>query len=130
MKPPRRQQRGERSDFSREEKLVAENKKLKRELKSLRNLIKRSDLSRLEHLERVVNEQREFDKEIKKQDSKRKDKWACHSCGRGHMIPRVFTRRDGDFYYRTCNNEDCGNRTKMKKLNKDVDLSMLEPSKE
>lgn len=125
-KKPRRIQRGEKSDFTREEKLVAENKKLKRQVKQLNNLLKRADISRLEHLERLVDEQRQFDKEIKKSDSKKRDKWLCHDCGRGYMMPRIFKRRDGDFYYRVCSHDECGNRTRMKKLTKDVDLSMLE----
>lgn len=123
-KKPRRMQRGQKSDYTREEKLVAENKKLKRELKKLRNVLKRSDLERLEHLESLVNEQRQFDKEIKKKDSQRREKWACHSCHQGYMIPRIFARRDGDFYYRVCDNSECSNKTRMKKLTADVDLTM------
>lgn len=108
------------------DRLKHENAKLKRELAKLRNLIKRSDLQRLDHLERLVNEQRKFDKVIKKSEEKASQKWLCHTCGEGHMMPRIFPRRDGDYYYRVCNHSECNNRTKMKKLTKDVDLSMKE----
>ncbi len=118
-------QRGEKTDFNLESRLKKENKKLKREIKRLRNLLDRVDIGRVEYLEKLIEEQREFDKTIKRDNEKAKKKWSCHVCARGYMMPRIFKRRDGDFYYRMCNNEDCEHRTKMKKLTKDVDLSLL-----
>lgn len=124
-KSRRKMQRGEKSDYNLEARLKEENKKLKRELRKLRNLIKRADLQRLEHLEKLTEQQRKLDKELSDKKSKVREKWRCHDCRRGFMVPRKFKRRDGDFYYRICNNY-CGNKTRMKKLTKDVDLSMLE----
>lgn len=119
-------QRGEKSDFTLEEKLKKENKQLKREVRKLRNLVKRADFARIEHLENLVAEQREFDKTIKKNEKKAKEKWLCFECKKGYMMPRIFPRKDGDYYYRLCNSQSCDNRTKMKKLTKEVDLSLLE----
>lgn len=119
-------QRGEKADFSLEDRLKKENRQLKKEVKRLRSLLARADIERLEHLENVVKEQREFDKTIKRERKVAKEKWQCYECGRGYMIPRIFPRRDGDFYYRVCNNERCEHRTRMKKVTKNVDLSMME----
>lgn len=113
------------TEFDLLDRLKHENAKLKREISKLRKLIQRADLERLDHLESLIDEQRRFDKEIRKDREKAKSKWLCHSCNRGYMMPRIFKRRDGDFYYRMCNNEDCSNRTKMKKLTSKTDLSMM-----
>lgn len=122
-------QRGEKSDFTLEEKLKRENKQLKRENAKLRKMIQRSDIDRLERLESVVKEQRTRDREIRKPESKKKEKWRCHGCGKGYMIPRINTyhRADGkvDYYYRICSNPACGHKTRTKRLTSEVDLSLL-----
>lgn len=119
-------QRGEKTDFSLEDRLKKENRQLKREVKRLRNLLNRCNPTRVEYLEGLADEQRKFDKTIKRERDRAREKWLCHECGRGYMMPRIFKRKDGDFYYRLCNNEECEHRTKMKKLTSDVDLSLLE----
>ena len=126
MRRKSRMQRGEKSDFSLEERQAKEIKQLKAQVRRLTNLLKRTNPLRVQHLESLVQEQREFDKTIKAKKQKAKDKWLCKTCSQGYMMPRIFPRLDGDYYYRMCNNEDCENRTKMKKLTEDVDLSLLE----
>lgn len=112
-------------EFDLVDRLKHENAKLKRELSKMKKLVQRADFERLDHLEKLVDEQRKFDKTIRKDNARAREKWLCHDCGRGYMMPRIFRRRDGDFYYRMCNNEECSNRTRMKKLTKDVDLSLM-----
>jgi ribosomal protein S20 len=48
-------------------------------------------------------------------------KWKCHACGTGVMKLIVFTRPDGKFYIRACNNKpSCTNRTDAKRWSDEV----------
>jgi len=121
-------QRGQKSEFSMEDRLKKENKLLKRENSRLRKLLSRVDLERFSYLEEVIKKQREEDKLLKnkKRREKQREKWRCSSCGKGYLVPRLMTRRNGDFYYRVCNNDVCKNRTKSQKVTKDTDLSLID----
>lgn len=116
-----RMQRGEK-EFEKIEKLKHENQRLRRELSALRKKLGRTDINKLEHLETLVSKQRSEQKKI---ESKKQDdtKWLCHQCGKGHMKIFIFSRRDGVFYNRSCDNTECGNRTKMKKFHDGVEES-------
>lgn len=121
MNRPRKQQRGDKSDFTLEERLKKENKKLKREVAKLRNLLARVDLERYENLKELVDQQRLEEKLEKARRRKEVKKWKCHECEEGHMQLMIFNRKDGVFYYRTCTS--CNHRTRMKKYHKDVEES-------
>lgn len=111
--------RGEK-EFDTLDRLKQENKKLKREVSSLRKALSRIDVERFEKLKELVGKQRKEDKEDVKQKktSKNKKDRQCYQCGEGSMQLKIFDRRDGVFYYRGCT--ICDHRTKMKKYHKEV----------
>lgn len=115
----KKMQRGEK-EIEKIDKLKHENQKLRRELSALRKKLGRTDINKLEHLEALVSKQRTEQKKI---ESKKEDdtKWICHECGKGHMKIFIFSRRDGVFYNRSCNN--CPNKTKLKKYHENVEES-------
>lgn len=109
-------QRGDK-EYDLLEKLKHENKKLKKEVTSLRKVIDRMDIERYENLRELVDQQREEEKRKRKERAKEKER-QCYQCGKGHMQLHIFDRLDGVFYYRACTL--CENRTRMKKYHKDV----------
>ena len=48
-------------------------------------------------------------------------KWTCKVCKRGHLKLIIINRHDGQYYFRSCIDKDCKNRTKMKKYTEDVE---------
>lgn len=79
-------------------------------------------VARGKKLQSLVGQQREEEK-ARDKERRIKEKWLCHTCGMGHMGLSIFNRRDGVFYYRTCSNVECDNRTKMQKYTDDVEES-------
>lgn len=102
------------------EKLKEENKKLKRQISSLRKQIDRLDLDseRFNQLRDLANLQYEEEKRIKK-DKKLKELWRCFDCGEGFLKLVIVPKRDGASYFRKCNN--CSKRTKLKKYDDTVE---------
>lgn len=89
---------------------------LKRQVSSLRKQLARIDLDRYSHVRDIVEEHyAEEERELSTSDMLKsmKDQWKCHECGVGHLEICLYTRQDGTFYYRHCNN--CTNRTKSQK---------------
>jgi ribosomal protein S20 len=48
-------------------------------------------------------------------------KWKCHACGTGVMKLIVYTRPDGKWYLRKCNQQTCTNRTEAKRWHDEVE---------
>ena len=48
-------------------------------------------------------------------------KWTCKVCKRGHLKLIIINRHDGKYYFRSCIDKECSNRTKMKKYTEDVE---------
>lgn len=113
--------KSKRSDkeFTREQKLVRENRQLKQELKHLRKQIARLDGDRFETLRQMVADQEEterFQENMPPPSSNletlKKD-WACNSCSTGFLEITLYTKIGQTFYYRKCS--ECQNRTKGKR---------------
>ena len=100
------------------QKLKEENKKLKKQIGSLRKQLSRIDLDRYENLKELIDKQRHED-EASAKTSKLLKKWKCYECGNGILKLLIFNRRDGTFYYRRCSN--CDHRTRLQKYHKDVE---------
>jgi len=118
-----RMQRGEKSDFTLEERLKRENRELKREVARLRKELDRVDITQFENLKDLARQQRREEKLKHSKERAHRDKWKCHKCGKGHMQLKMFPRRDGTFYYRICSNTECHNKTTMKKYTSEVENS-------
>lgn len=129
-------------ELSKEQELKYENKefrrrerdkdneinKLKREIGSLRKQLARIDLDRYSHVRDIVEEHyanEEVEQNTQDMLSSMKNKWQCHECGIGHLEIHLYTRLDGTFYYRKCNN--CANRTKAQKYDAQSVTGIMRP---
>lgn len=120
-------QRGEKTDFSYEERLQKENenlkkenKRLKKELSKAKGLIDRVGTpDKMAAIDDLLRRQRKQERAIRNKESQTsEDKWLCHDCGRGHLRIFIFNRQDGVFYYRTC--DFCNKKTPMQRYNKET----------
>lgn len=108
-------------DYELLDKLKHENKKLKKQISALRKQIAKLDIDRYENLKELVDKHNEQDLEeqkIKEEEFLNK-KWQCHECHEGVLKLKILERRDGIWYYRSCNL--CKNRTKLKRYNSEVE---------
>lgn len=111
-------------EFDLLDRLKKENKKLKRSNTALRRENERLrsyadiDVDKYEGLQKLAKQRRE---ERKKREKGEKEKRKCFKCEDGHMVLETWPRRDGIYYNRICDNQECGNKTKMKKYHKDVE---------
>lgn len=113
--------RGNR-EFSKEQKLLHENKKLKRELSQLRKQIARLDLDRYDTVKEIIQQHyaQEREEEGKEILDNLKKEWACHQCD-GHLEIFLYTKINTTWYYRVCSNApSCKNRTKSQRYTPDV----------
>lgn len=108
---------GKSRNYDKESRLIDrlkhENANLKRENAKLRRLNDR-------HVADIQNRVQKAETEPKKKKSK---DWTCDECGKGTMKFLLFSRHDGDFYFRSCDLPGCGHRTRLKKYTKDVEES-------
>ena len=102
-------------EFTRERKLVQENKQLKQELGHLRKQIARLDASRIETIKDMCSDYEESNKfnenvgEIGSSLERLKKEWACRKCSAGFLEITLYSKLSQTFYFRRCNN--CDNRT-------------------
>ena len=107
-----RNTRGEK-EYSRLQEALHENKKLKREIASLRKQLAKIDLDRYSYVSDIVQEHLAEEKEEQTTTQmlqSMKNEWQCRDCGVGYLEIHLYTRPDGTHYYRMCNN--CSKRTK------------------
>lgn len=102
------------------DKLKRENKRLKRNISSLRKQIARIDLDRYHNIRELLDkyEIEEREEELQRQEELAKEEWKCHDCGRDYLRLVIFNRRDGTFYFRKC--FTCNKRTKTQKYHDKV----------
>lgn len=115
--------RGDR-EFSKEQKLIHENRILKRHVASLRKELARVDLDRYEKLKETIEEHYQEDRAQEGLDilEKVKSEWKCHENGCDGFLEIFTYNKVGDtWYYRICSAAPaCKNRTKAQKYTLDV----------
>lgn len=118
--------KSKRSDkeYTREQRLVKENKALKKELAHLRKQIARLDGSRFETLRSMVADQEESQRfqeinapVISNIEALKRD-WACRSCSEGFLEIVLYSKLGQTWYYRKCN--CCHHRTHGKRYSEEV----------
>jgi len=111
--------RGSR-EFSREQKLVHENQRLKRQLAALRKQLARLDLDRYAQVREIIEQHYQEDKAQEGRDilEKMKQEWKCHECTGGYLEIVLYNKIQDTWYYRICTN--CAHRTKSQRYNPDV----------
>lgn len=106
-------------EFTREQKLIKENRQLKRELAHLRKQIARLDGDRFETLKQIVAESEESQRfqenmgPISSNIETLKKDWACRECATGFLEIVLYSKLGSTQYYRKCNS--CNHRTKGKR---------------
>jgi hypothetical protein len=107
-------------EYTREQKLTFENKRLKRENDRLRKALSRLDLDRYSQIRDIIEEhyQDEREEEGQKILNNIKKDWKCYFCESGTLVLVKFTKQSGEFYIRKCNS--CEHRTKSQKWTPDI----------
>lgn len=107
---------------SREQTLSNENKKLKRELATLRKQIARLDLDRYSTIKDMVEEHHMEDKAEHTESllESLKQQWKCRECTIGFLGIIMYTKMGNPWYFRKCSNLSCNNRTKSQKYTSEV----------
>ena len=99
---------------TREQKLINENDKLKRQVSSLRKQLARVDLDRYQTIKDMVQEHYTEDRaqEGKEILESVKKTWLCRDCQEGYLQIFIYNHSGKTWYYRTCSlAPSCGNRT-------------------
>lgn len=106
--------RGSR-EISREQKLTHENKRLKREVSTLRKQLARLDLDRFTNVKELIEESYTAGQESagKEVIETLKKIWACKECGEGYLQIILYNKLADTWYYRACTH--CTHRTKAQK---------------
>ncbi len=103
-------------EFTREQRLIKENRQLKRELAHLRKQITRIDVDRFETIKEMVTDYQEAERLQENLGNPNsniealKKQWECRDCGTGTLEISLYSKMGQTFYYRKCNN--CPKRTK------------------
>ena len=111
-------------EFTREQRLIKENRQLKRELNHLRKQISRLDGDRFETLRQMVADNAESQRFQENSNSVNsniedlKKNWACNKCATGFLEIILYSKRNATWYYRKCS--ECDNRTHGKRYGEDV----------
>ncbi len=111
-------------EFTREQKLIKENRELKRELSHLRKQISRLDLEGLEAAKQMCfdHEEKERLNETMGNPSANieylKKIWECNDCRNGWLEITLYSKTGQTHYYRKCTN--CNNRTKGQRYDESV----------
>ena len=107
-----------KKELSELQRLKLEIQELKKENKTLHNLLKRIDPDRpdikqyYDHKKKIEN---------KKNNRKLYKKWTCHDCGNGVLRTIIFSKANGDkYYFRKC--DSCENKTKSKKFQENIEI--------
>lgn len=129
-------------EYSKEQELKHENKELRNIIRDLehevrmltrstarsRKQLARMDLDRHAFVQDIIQEHyqnEEVEQNTQDMLSSLKNAWQCHDCGIGHLEINLYTRADGTFYYRHCNN--CDKRTKSKKYDPEKVTGIMRP---
>jgi cell division septum initiation protein DivIVA len=120
-----RNTRGDK-EYTRLQKALHENEKLKREISKLRKQLARLDLDRHSYVRDIIDEF--YENEDKKEKEKTvsevledlKKAWECKECHAGYLEIFTYSKLGETWYFRRCNNPSCGHRTKSQPYNNSV----------
>lgn len=108
--------RTDRNGFTREQRLIKENKSLRRQIQKLNKLLARVDLDRYQQVREIIEEHYKEEKKDEGQEilEKMKQEWKCHEPGcEGYLEIIIYNKISDVWYFRKCNS--CANRTKSQK---------------
>jgi hypothetical protein len=105
-------------EFTREQRLIKENRQLKRELSHLRKQISRLDLEGLEAAKQLCLDHEEKERlneavgEPNANIEHLRRIWCCNDCRNGYLEIFLYPKMGCTWYYRVCSNDSCKKRTK------------------
>lgn len=105
-------------EVSREQRLVHENKQLKRDIQVLRKQLARLDLDRYDTVRELIEEHTTQNPEQSGDEwlESLKKTWSCRECNNGYLQIFLFNKVGVLHYYRVCSSAPiCKNRTKSQK---------------
>lgn len=107
-------------EFTKEQRLIKENKQLKQDLGQLRKQLARLDLDRYDSIKEMLEDhapksQPEFGADFLENLKKT---WLCDDCRNGYLEIILYNKIESTWYYRKCTN--CTNRTKSQKYSTEV----------
>jgi hypothetical protein len=98
-------------EYSRLQEALHENKKLKREISSLRKQLARLDLDRHDYVKDIIEEHLHEETPAKVLEAM-KEEWKCKKCNIGYLEIVLYTKVGDPWYFRKCN--FCPHRTTSK----------------
>lgn len=107
-------------EFTKEQRLIHENRVLKRQVASLRKQLARLDLDRYPNLKETIEQHYQEDRQQEGQDilERLKQEWRCKQPGcDGYLEIILYNKINATWYYRKCNG--CIHRTPSQKYNPD-----------
>lgn len=99
-------------EYSRLQEYQNENKRLKREIASLRKQLARIDLDRHGYVKGILEEHYASEGEERNAEktlNKMKERWKCNECHNGYLEINIYTKVGNPWYFRKCNS--CPHRT-------------------
>lgn len=123
--------RTDRYGNTREQKLLRENEKLKRQISQLRRVLDRVDFDRYENIRKIVSDHYQEDRANEGEEllEKLMQTWKCRipNCN-GVLEIVLFNKINIPYYYRSCSS--CDNRTKSKKYDKETVKGIIKKPKD
>lgn len=107
-------------EYTRLQEVMHENKKLRKEISSLRKQLARLDLDRHDYVKTIVDEHfasEEREESTTKMLERLKNAWKCHNCGDGFLEIHLYSKMGEPWYFRQCS--CCPNRTKSQRYDPD-----------
>lgn len=102
-------------EYSKTQKLAHENKKLQKEVASLKRQLAKLDLDRYSYVKETLDDHYALeDQDTHTEDMLQslKNQWSCFKCSEGFLEINLYTRQETTYYYRKCN--CCSHRTTSK----------------
>ncbi len=119
-------------EYTRLQEVLHTNKRLRKEISSLRKQLARIDLDRHGYVKNIIEEHyaREDQEESAEQMLKKmKEVWRCHDCGDGYLEINLYMKAGELWYFRRCG--VCEKRTLGKKYDpKEVQGPIKNPIKD
>lgn len=105
-------------EFTDNQRLKEENKRLRTQVSKLRKVINNIDMSHYSFVQDLLNSKDFEAKPAKVTKEEVEKKWQCFNCEDGIMRLLTFSKMGDPYYMRKC--DSCDHKTKVKKYTEDV----------
>ena len=118
-------------EFTREQRLIDENRVLKRQVSALRKELARVDLDQFTSLKDTIGRHYKEGETQQGLDilEKVKQEWRCNECKEGYLEIFIYSKVGNLCYFRKCSNPSCKHRTKSQRYNPNEVKGIIKDSK-